>query len=58
MTKRNLWTKEFIPVYNSEVMPHHWRKSGQEIKQGRNLDAGVEAETMEEHASGLFLTAC
>lgn len=23
-------------------MPHHGRKSGQEIKQGRNLDAGVE----------------
>ena len=26
---------------------HHWRKSGQELKQGWNPEAGADAETME-----------
>ena len=26
---------------------YHWRRSGQELKQGRNLEAGAEAEAME-----------
>ena len=25
---------------------HHWRNSGQELEQGRNLEAGTEAEAM------------
>ena len=29
-------------------MVHHWRKSGQALKQGRNLKAGADAEDMEE----------
>jgi hypothetical protein len=27
-------------------MVHHWRKSGQALKQGRNLKAGADAEAM------------
>ena len=26
---------------------HHWRKSEQELKQGRNLEAGADAEAIE-----------
>jgi hypothetical protein len=26
---------------------YHWRKPGQELKQGRNLEAGADAEAME-----------
>ena len=26
---------------------HHWRKSGQKLKQGRILEAGADAEAME-----------
>ena len=31
---------------------HHWRKSGQELKQGRNLEAGADTEAMD----GVLLT--
>ena len=33
---------------------HHCRKSGQELKQGRNLEAGADPEAME----GCCLLAC
>ena len=29
---------------------HHWRKSGQELKQGWNLKSGADAEAMESAA--------
>lgn len=29
-----------------QIIVHHWRKSGQELKQGRNLEAGTDAEVM------------
>jgi hypothetical protein len=29
---------------------HHWGKSGQELTQGRNLEAGADAEDMEDAA--------
>jgi hypothetical protein len=29
------------------ITVHHWRKSGQELKQGCNLEAGADAKTME-----------
>ena len=35
-------------VLHFRVIVHHWRKSGQELKQGWNLEAGADAETMEE----------
>ena len=34
-------------VLHFRVIVHHWRKSGQELKQGWNLEAGADAETME-----------
>ena len=36
------------------ILPHHRRKSGQEIIQDRNLEAGADAEAME----GCYLLAC
>jgi hypothetical protein len=32
------------------IAVHHQRKSGQELTQGRNLEAGVDAEAMEDAA--------
>jgi hypothetical protein len=29
------------------IMVHHQRKSGKELKQGRNLDTGADTEVME-----------
>jgi hypothetical protein len=29
------------------ILIHHWKKSGQELKQDRNLEAGTYAEVME-----------
>ena len=31
-----------------QIIVHHWRKPGLELKQGWNLEAGADAETMEE----------
>jgi hypothetical protein len=30
-----------------QTTTHHWQKSGQELKQGWNLEAGTEAEAMD-----------
>jgi len=38
-------------VYLSYIVPfvaHYWRNSGQEFKQGRNLEQEADAEAMEE----------
>jgi hypothetical protein len=37
-----------------QIIVHHWRKSGQELKQDWNLEAGADAEAME----GCCLLAC
>jgi hypothetical protein len=29
------------------IIVHHWRESGQELKQDRNLEAGADTEAME-----------
>jgi hypothetical protein len=34
-------------AYISIITGHHERKLGQELKQGRNMGTGVDAETME-----------
>jgi hypothetical protein len=47
MTKTKLGRKGFIWL---TLLQHHCsssRKSGQELKQGRNLEAGADAEVME-----------
>ena len=36
------------------ITVHHRRKSGQELKQGRILEVGADAEAVEEVAAGLF----
>ena len=36
------------------ITVHHWKKSGQEYKQGRNLLAGADVQAME----GCWLLAC
>jgi hypothetical protein len=35
-------------IFNTYITVHHWRKLGQELTQGRNLEAGADAEAMEE----------
>ena len=42
----NLGRKGFIWLH-FHIVVHHSRKSGQELKQGRNLEAGADAEAME-----------
>jgi hypothetical protein len=37
-----------------QIIAHHWKKSGQELKQGWSLAAGADAEAME----GCCLLAC
>ena len=48
-----LGRKGFIRLH-FQITIHHWRKSGQELKQGRNLKAGADAEAME----GCCLLTC
>ena len=48
MTKTNLGEKGFILSYNFQVRHHEWMKSQQELKYGWNLEAGTEAEAIEE----------
>jgi hypothetical protein len=36
------------------ITVHHQRKSGQKLRQGRNLEAGADAEAME----GYYLLTC
>ena len=33
-------------VYTYQIAVHHYKMSGQELKQGRNLEAGVDAEAI------------
>jgi hypothetical protein len=42
MTKSKLERKWSIWL----IFPHHWRKSGQEIKQGKNLEAEADTEAI------------
>ena len=56
LLQRNIVTKKKIGeerVY-FHIAVHHQKKSGQELKQGRNLEAGADAEAME----GCCLLAC
>jgi hypothetical protein len=49
MTKRKLGRKGFT----FQCAVHHQRKPGQELKQGRNLEAGTDTEVMEESSGNL-----
>ena len=39
------------------ITVHHQRKSGQELKQGKNLEAGVDVEAMKELLTGFLPVA-
>jgi len=52
MTKAN-WGGKGVFISNFHITVHHQRKSGQEFKQGRNLEAGADAEAMR-GATGLL----
>jgi hypothetical protein len=55
MTKKATWGERVGLAYTSRsVTVHHGKKSGQELKQDRNLEAGADAEAME----GCCLLAC
>jgi hypothetical protein len=38
-----------------QIIDHQWRKSGQELKQGMNLELEAKAEAMEGHCSLAYL---
>jgi hypothetical protein len=42
------WGGKGLFSLNFHIVVHHWRKSGQELKQDWNLEAGADAEPMEE----------
>jgi hypothetical protein len=46
MTKRKLGGKDLFGLH-FQITVHHLRKSEQELTQGRNLEAGADAEAME-----------
>jgi hypothetical protein len=47
MTKKASWERGLFGLYFHSTA-HHKRKSGQELKYGRFLEAGADAEVMEE----------
>jgi hypothetical protein len=47
MTKKQIGEERVYSAYTSHIAVHHQRKSRQELTQGRNLEAGVDAEAME-----------
>jgi hypothetical protein len=54
MTKKQVGEERVYSAYTFHTAVHHQRKSGQELTQGRNLEAGADVEAME----GFFLLAC
>jgi hypothetical protein len=55
LTKKQLGEE---PIYSASlyfhIAVHHQRKTGQDLTQGRNLEAGADAEAME----GCYLLVC
>jgi hypothetical protein len=45
MTKAS-WSGKDIFISNFHITVHHQRKSGQDFKHGRHLEAGADAEAM------------
>ena len=41
------WGEEGLSGSHVHITVHHWRTSGQELTQGRNLEAGADAEILE-----------
>ncbi|KRY94820.1 hypothetical protein T4B_1409, partial [Trichinella pseudospiralis] len=59
MTKAS-WGEKGLFGLGFHLTVHHQRKSEQELEQGRNLEAGADAEFMKERVLviGLLLLAC
>lgn len=54
MTKKTSWGRKDSFGLPFHITSHHWRKSGQEPTQGRNPEAGTDAEAMK----GYCLLTC
>jgi hypothetical protein len=54
MTKKQVGEERVYSAYTSHNAVHHQRKSGLELTQGRNLEAGADAGAKE----GCCLLAC
>jgi hypothetical protein len=53
------WGRKGLSGLNYYITVHHQRKSGQELKQGRNLAGEADAEAMEEQMlTSLLFMAC
>jgi hypothetical protein len=48
MIKKQVGEERVYSTYTFHIAVHYQRKSGQELTQGRNLEAGDDAEAMEE----------
>ena len=57
MTKESWGEKGLFGLY-FQIIVHHWRKLGQKLQQGKNLEAGVDAEVVEETLNGLLPLVC
>jgi hypothetical protein len=60
MTKKQVGEQRVYSAYTYvHIAIHHQRKSGQELNQGRNLEAGADAEAMEAMLlTGVLPLAC
>jgi hypothetical protein len=50
------WEGKTLTGLQFHITVHHQRKSGQELKQGRKLEAGADAEAME--GAAYWLATC
>jgi hypothetical protein len=48
MTKKQVWGVKGLFILHFHIAVHHKRKSGLELTQSRNLEAGADAQAMEE----------
>ena len=58
MTKKQVGEERVYSAYTFHTAVHHQRKSGQELTQGRNLEAGAEQKPWRMFLTGLFPLAC
>ena len=49
------WEGKDLFDLDFQIIVHHWRKSGQELKQGRNLEAGSNADPRSQKSAAYWL---
>ena len=54
--QKESWGRKGLFGLCSQFIVHHWRKSGLELKQGRNLEAGTDTETIEGCCLQVYVT--